>query len=1384
VGDEILRLYVEILEKDRQAWSKIADRGVGAMERITGAARKTEDVLTRMSHKKVGVKLEGATAAADEAERLKRKVDELPSRKEITVEFRDRAAAGMLRTQSAFDQMHRATGGLGKAFGTLASYLGFGMSMGVGAAFSYVAKTGLEFNKTQETIQTTLRASLNGYAQLHGHTLAVADATATLTSQLQKLSSASPYTFQATEKLGQQIAAYRIPLSEIVNTTRTIQELQALHPNMPRLTRTVIRTFGQISQQGATTSNLQQLERLGVPVSTLPASPKEMAAIKSQEQQIQAVIANSKAHGETAKQLKGLTQQLDLLKAKSMLQGVDLTRMPPAQVIALINRAMQTQYGGVLPALAQTEAGRGANISSAFGVISGGLMQPMSDAIVALQKQLGPVLNQISTQFALPKNRNMSFQARVDLIWHDLVKAGIPQTVGHMIVSGFKAIGKTAVAALWAGFENLSPLQKAVAVMGAAFLIQWKTGVIGKLGNLIGGASRAAGGDSMLGVQKVWVVRNTAGPLDSTNKGGSGILSKVEGEVGAAAGAAGLAAKYGVTAAEDASRFATATSWLDGPIGSFTALIPFAAQKDQLGPGDPAYDQVHRQYSHHATQAPFITPDVWRNQAQSSYQSRGAYGGKSGLEAVLREIGTLGGQEGKLAKEMDSAVTGMTRKLDAAGPKFKSSAANVTGAITTEVKSLPKSMQGFAEDAMAQMIAKMAQKGQISKSTAAQVEKGIVKALGPLSSDTAAIVAAATGALNTGLQQMIANANAAARSVGGSTVSSPALSIGVFAGIGNGGSTGTRLFGFAGGGRIPGVPKGDHIPLVASNGVVLGIADGGELVVNRHTESRVDNLLGMFGTSLSHEVSAETKPHFATGGRTSAPTVPAAHMPGSGDALDNYGNALLNIVDKDANSYLARMASVRLSGAISFANSQLGLPYIWGGGHGGVGGPGKGWDCSGFSTTTAEHVKGYTGGVTTTYGAISAGTMPHTGNNAIVFGFSNFGARGNNGPGHMGIRLNGQWYQAGNPVQKGGNFAVQRIPAGLAAAGFAKGGRIKDPNAVLLSNLHKEETKIRRQLADARRGTGSGKHRVVDHAKVARLTAALHNVQDQIFQIHHVSSIASDLGTQWSNIQTSEGYYANSLTSGLDVSTGGQPTAAETVGVELSSATSNLRRDKSFAHSLQRQINAALRNHNKALAAILKEQLAQVDDAIKQQKGTIARDMYSKAQAVFQQNQATQQVAEGTAASAVTGFQGAAHYAGKDIAGIQLHAQLYQGGQLTAGDLADAQKYTTGLNDLIGGEISSYQTELGSDTERLSHMRKGTSDYNALQSTINSLNDTITGLNSQIKDNNDAMAQLTQATFNSAAAMNNLAGGSVAFSYNGQSYTVGQTSDLYTGMGY
>jgi hypothetical protein len=78
----------------------------------------------------------------------------------------------------------------------------------------------------------------------------------------------------------------------------------------------------------------------------------------------------------------------------------------------------------------------------------------------------------------------------------------------------------------------------------------------------------------------------------------------------------------------------------------------------------------------------------------------------------------------------------------------------------------------------------------------------------------------------------------------------------------------------AGGGRIGGMGLRDTVPVPG------GMAAPGELIVNRHTEARVNSLLNPMGMTLGGMVGAETRPHsmgmrFATGGRTGFHGFPA-----------------------------------------------------------------------------------------------------------------------------------------------------------------------------------------------------------------------------------------------------------------------------------------------------------------------------------------------------------------------------------------------------------------------------------------------------------------------------------------------------------------------------
>ena len=83
---------------------------------------------------------------------------------------------------------------------------------------------------------------------------------------------------------------------------------------------------------------------------------------------------------------------------------------------------------------------------------------------------------------------------------------------------------------------------------------------------------------------------------------------------------------------------------------------------------------------------------------------------------------------------------------------------------------------------------------------------------------------------------------------------------------------GKRGVGFASGGRIRGMGSRDTVPLT------MGMAAPGELIVNRHTEGRVNSMLGRFGTSLGAEVGGEKVPHSAIPRETNAAL--GARLPG------------------------------------------------------------------------------------------------------------------------------------------------------------------------------------------------------------------------------------------------------------------------------------------------------------------------------------------------------------------------------------------------------------------------------------------------------------------------------------------------------------------------
>lgn len=259
------------------------------------------------------------------------------------------------------------------------------------------------------------------------------------------------------------------------------------------------------------------------------------------------------------------------------------------------------------------------------------------------------------------------------------------------------------------------------------------------------------------------------------------------------------------------------------------------------------------------------------------------------------------------------------------------------------------------------------------------------------------------------------------------------------------------------GGRIPGRARGDHTPILGHGGGLLGMADGGELIVNQHTERDVNRDLAAAGRPmLGTRVANETRKHYATGGRISAPTDTA---PGE---IGVIGQDVLNQITTAANRYLTNHtphtaasggagpnfpvhggpvpAKVQRAKEAAIAIAHMNLPY----GHEGAGWGLGAYDCSSFESTVFDSagITGWGPGVYwTAAGPINDHTLPGPGKWITV------GTKGTTGnDAHTMFEIDGMYFESshtglGPHIDSGWSepFDQYRHPAG-----FARGGRMGD----------------------------------------------------------------------------------------------------------------------------------------------------------------------------------------------------------------------------------------------------------------------------------------------------------------------------------------------------
>jgi cell wall-associated NlpC family hydrolase len=149
---------------------------------------------------------------------------------------------------------------------------------------------------------------------------------------------------------------------------------------------------------------------------------------------------------------------------------------------------------------------------------------------------------------------------------------------------------------------------------------------------------------------------------------------------------------------------------------------------------------------------------------------------------------------------------------------------------------------------------------------------------------------------------------------------------------------------------------------------------------------------GSFGNALSTALASSG---------TSATTTPGASPATGGAALT--GDA-------------------RVRAMVNMANSLLGKPYVWGGGHGGWG-PQSGYDCSGF-VSAVLHAGGYLSQpADTTTLPSESGILSGPGQYVTIYDRDGSGQAG-----HVIIEIAGQFYESGGRAGAwGGGGGVEKI---------------------------------------------------------------------------------------------------------------------------------------------------------------------------------------------------------------------------------------------------------------------------------------------------------------------------------------------------------------------
>jgi cell wall-associated NlpC family hydrolase len=186
--------------------------------------------------------------------------------------------------------------------------------------------------------------------------------------------------------------------------------------------------------------------------------------------------------------------------------------------------------------------------------------------------------------------------------------------------------------------------------------------------------------------------------------------------------------------------------------------------------------------------------------------------------------------------------------------------------------------------------------------------------------------------------------------------------------------------------------------------------------------------------SSAASTSASTGASSSTGAATSgASTDFASQLASAQAATSPLASSASGVVGTSASGLLgasggSAVGDPRVTAMVNEANSLVGKPYVYGGGHSGWG-PQTGYDCSGF-VSAVLHAGGYlTSPVDTTALPSQPGMVSGPGQSVTVYDRALPGQSG-----HVIISINGQFYESGGMHGAwGGGGGVEKIATPSAA---------------------------------------------------------------------------------------------------------------------------------------------------------------------------------------------------------------------------------------------------------------------------------------------------------------------------------------------------------------